>query len=101
MDVLSNGPISVYRLGEMPIHSCGQSDSAPRGKAGARLNAHTELRAMRQRSAQEAIYRNPKSAYFWQTRPAAARFMKATEQFTEAQGRDKLINKKRGSCGLA
>jgi len=53
-----NRPISVYRLGEMPIQSCGQSVSAPRGKAGARLNAHTELRAKRQRSAREAIYRN-------------------------------------------
>ena len=53
-----NMPISVYRLGEMPIQSCGQSVSAPRGKAGARLNAHTELRAKRQRSAREAIYRN-------------------------------------------
>ena len=51
-------PISVYRLGEMPIQSCGQSVSAPRGKAGVRLNAHTELRAMRQRSAREAIYRS-------------------------------------------
>jgi hypothetical protein len=53
-----NRPISVYRLGEMPIQSCGQSVGAPRGKAGARLNAHTELRAKRQRSAREAIYRN-------------------------------------------
>jgi len=53
-----NRPISVYRLGGMPIQSCGQSVSAPRGKAGVRLNAHTELRAKRQRSAQEAIYRN-------------------------------------------
>ena len=35
-----------------------QSVSAPRGKAGARLNAHTELRTKRQRSAREAIYRN-------------------------------------------
>ena len=42
----------------MPIHSCGQSVSAPRGKAGVRLNAHTELRAKRQRLAREAIYRN-------------------------------------------
>ena len=42
----------------MPIQSCGQSVSAPRGKADARLNAHTELRAKRQRSAREAIYRN-------------------------------------------
>ena len=32
-----NRPISVYRLGEMPIQSCGQNVSAPRGKAGARL----------------------------------------------------------------
>jgi hypothetical protein len=51
-------PISVYRLGEMPIQSCGQSVSAPRRKAGVRFNAHTELRAKRQRSAREAIYRN-------------------------------------------
>ena len=51
-----NTPISVYR--EMPIQSCGQSVSAPRGKAGARLNAHTELRAKRQRSAREVIYPN-------------------------------------------
>jgi WD40 repeat protein len=28
----------------MPMQSCGQSVSAPRGKAGARLNALTELR---------------------------------------------------------
>jgi hypothetical protein len=54
----ANRPISVYGLGEMPIQSCGQSFSAPRGKAGARFNAHTELRAKRQRSAREAIYRN-------------------------------------------
>ena len=53
-----NRPISVYRLGEMPIQSCGQSVSARRGKAGAWLNAHTVLRAKRQRSAREAIYRN-------------------------------------------
>jgi hypothetical protein len=53
-----NRPVSVYRLSEMPIQSCGQSVSAPRGKAAARLNAHTELRAKRQRSAREAIYRN-------------------------------------------
>jgi hypothetical protein len=33
----------------MPIQSCGQSVSAPRVKAGAMLNAHTELRAKRQR----------------------------------------------------
>jgi hypothetical protein len=51
-------PISVYRLGEMPIQCCVQSVRAPRGKAGARLNAHTELRARRQRSAREMIYRN-------------------------------------------
>jgi hypothetical protein len=42
----------------MPIQSCGQSVSAPRGKAGARLNANTELRAKRQRSVRETIYRN-------------------------------------------
>jgi len=53
-----NKPISVYRLGEMPIQSCGQSVSAPRGNAGARFNAHTELRTKRRRSAQDAIYRN-------------------------------------------
>jgi hypothetical protein len=52
-----NSPISVYRLGEMPIQSCGQCVSAPRGEAGARLNAHTELRIKHQRSAREAIYR--------------------------------------------
>ena len=55
---LGNKPISIYLLGEMPIHSCGQSVSAPRIKAGARLNAHGELRAKRQRSAREAIYRH-------------------------------------------
>ena len=54
----NNRPISVYRLGEMPIQSCGQRVSAPRGKAGARLNAHTELRAKRQRLARDYIYRN-------------------------------------------
>jgi len=53
-----NRPISVYRQGEMPIQSCGQSVSAPRGKAGVMLNARTKLRAKRQRSAREAIYRN-------------------------------------------
>jgi len=42
----------------MPIQSCGQSVSAPCGKAGATLNAHTGLPAKRQRSAREAIYRN-------------------------------------------
>jgi len=31
-----NRPISVYRLGEMPIQSGGQSVSAPRREAGAR-----------------------------------------------------------------
>jgi hypothetical protein len=41
--------MSVYRLGEMPIQSCGQSVSALLGKAGARLNASTELRTKRQR----------------------------------------------------
>jgi hypothetical protein len=54
----SNRLISVYRLGEMPIQSCGQSVIAPRGKAGARLNAHTELRSKRQRLAWGAIYPN-------------------------------------------
>jgi len=53
-----NRPILVYRLGEMPIQSCGQSVSAPRGKPGARLNANTELREKCHRSAREAIYRN-------------------------------------------
>ena len=52
--LLCNMPISVYRLVEMPIQSYGQSVSAPRGKAGARLNAHPELRAKRPRSAREA-----------------------------------------------
>jgi len=42
-----NRPISVYRLGDMPIQSCGQCVSAQRGKAGAWLNAHTELRTKR------------------------------------------------------
>jgi hypothetical protein len=42
----------------MPIQSCGQSFSTPRGKAGFRLNAHTELRSERQRLARQAIYRN-------------------------------------------
>jgi hypothetical protein len=54
----TNRPTSVYRLTELPIQSCGQSVSASHGKAGARLNAHTELRAKRQRSARESIYRN-------------------------------------------
>jgi hypothetical protein len=58
MVYIGNRPISVYGLGEMPIQSCGQSVSARRGKAGVRLNAHTELRAKRQRSAREARYRN-------------------------------------------
>jgi CBS domain-containing protein len=53
-----NRPISVCRLGEMPTQSCGRSVHAPRVKVGARLNAHTELRAKRQRSARGAIYRN-------------------------------------------
>ena len=51
-------PISVYRLSEMPIQSCRQSVSAPRGKASSRLIAHTELRTKRQRLTREAIYRN-------------------------------------------
>ena len=59
-------PIPVYRLGEMHVQSCGQSVSAPRGKAGARLNAHTELRTTRQRSSRETMYRN---------RPVARRFI--------------------------
>jgi hypothetical protein len=53
-----NRPISVYRLGETSIQSCGQSVSAPRGKPGVMLNAHTEMRAKRQRLAREAIYRS-------------------------------------------
>jgi hypothetical protein len=40
------------------MQSCGQSVSAPHGKAGARLNAHTKLRAKRQQSAREAKYRS-------------------------------------------
>ena len=44
LDVEGNRPISVYRLGKMPIQSCRQSVSAPRGKAGARLNSHTQMR---------------------------------------------------------
>jgi hypothetical protein len=47
-----------YRLGEMPVQSCGQSVRAPRKKAGAWLNSHTDLRAKRQRSAREKVYRN-------------------------------------------
>jgi hypothetical protein len=54
----SNRPISVCRLGKMPIQSCGQSVCAPRRKVGARVNALTELRAKRQRSEREAVYRN-------------------------------------------
>ena len=53
-----NRPITVYCLGESPIHSLRQSVSARRGRAGARLNAHEQLRTKRQRSAREAIYRN-------------------------------------------
>ena len=45
-NVSSNRPISEYRLGEMSILSFGQSVSVPRGKAGARLNAHTQLRSV-------------------------------------------------------
>jgi hypothetical protein len=52
-----NRPISIYRLGEM-LQSCGQCVSAPHEKAVARLNAYTELRTKRQRSAQQAMYRN-------------------------------------------
>jgi hypothetical protein len=48
VQVLDNRPIPVYRLGEMPIQSGGQGVSSPRGKAGVRLNAHTELRAERE-----------------------------------------------------
>jgi len=53
-----NRLISVCRLCEMPIQSCGHSVSAPPGKAGVRLNAHTALQAKRQRSAWAAMYRN-------------------------------------------
>jgi len=42
--IFGNGTISVYCLGPMPIQSCWQSVSAPRGKAGVRLNALTDLR---------------------------------------------------------
>jgi hypothetical protein len=56
--LLASRHISVYHLGNLPIQSCGQSVSAPRGKARARLNAHTELRTKRQRSAREVVYRN-------------------------------------------
>ena len=65
MHVLRNGPISVYRLDEMPIQSCRQTVSALRGKAGAMLNAHTELRAKRQRLAREAMYRNRPTIFWW------------------------------------
>ena len=41
----------------MPTQSWGQSISAVRGKAGAWLNAHIELRAKRQRSTREAMHR--------------------------------------------
>ena len=58
-DVERNRPVSVYRHDEMPIQTCGQSVSAPRGKAGARLNSHKELRTKRQRSAREVTYRRP------------------------------------------
>ena len=71
----------------MPIQSCGQSVSAPRGKACARLNAHTELRAKRQRSAREVIYRNRPIGRPW----AKARF-KAT---SEAAGSSKSQPAKR------
>jgi hypothetical protein len=40
------------------MQSCRQSISAPREKAGARLNAQTESRTKRQRSAREAKYRS-------------------------------------------
>jgi hypothetical protein len=49
---LLNRPISVFRLGAMPIQRCGQSVSAPRGKAGAWMNADTELGTTRRVSAQ-------------------------------------------------
>jgi hypothetical protein len=60
------GRFRYIAKGEMPIQSCGQSVIARRGKAGARLNTHTELRARRQRSAREAIYRNrPVESITW------------------------------------
>jgi hypothetical protein len=36
--LVHNRPISVYCLVEMPIQSCGESVSAPRGKAGVRYS---------------------------------------------------------------
>jgi len=85
-----NTPIAVYRLGEMPIQSCGQSVSAARGKAGARLNAHTELRAKRQRSGSDI----PKWAYctlFFQLNlscflVATPRPLKVPHGHTDAEG---------------
>ena len=62
-----NQPSSVYRLGEIPIQSCGRSVHAPHVGAGARSDAYIELRAKRQRSAREAII-IPKSAFYPYTR---------------------------------
>ena len=80
-----NRPISVYRLGKMPIQSCGHNVSAPRGKAGASPNAHMELRAKCQRSAREAII--PKSAY---SKPFEIRIDSAWPQCFELQY-DRLV----------
>jgi len=62
----------------MPTQSCGHSVSAPRGKAGARFNAHTELRAKRQRSAREAI---TEVGLLLKTQGFAVRCMKWPVQF--------------------
>jgi hypothetical protein len=56
--VLEAGPISVHRMSQMPIQGCGQNVSALRGKADARLSVNNELRAKRQPSARESIYRS-------------------------------------------
>jgi hypothetical protein len=72
-----NRPISVYRLCGMPIQSCGQSVSAPRVKAGARLNAHTELRGKHQRSARKATHRNQPIARYVIQRISNPRFSSA------------------------
>jgi hypothetical protein len=53
----------------MPIQSCGQCVGAPRGKAGAWSNAHTELRAKCNRSAREGSD-IPKSAYIERALPS-------------------------------
>jgi len=56
----------------MPIQICRQSVSTPRGKEGAKLIAHTEWRAKRQRSAREAIDRNKPIAAPYQEALATA-----------------------------